>query len=500
MRAHVIDDPALRRALAQPSAAGDSQQDDCDHASDAALAQLQAQVRADLEATEYPKRDWLGVRTTARGEHVYDVIIVGAGQGGLTTCFALQRERVHNVLVLDENPIDRAGPWLNFARMHTLRTPKYLTGPDLGIPSLTPRSWYEAKYGMHSWQALGLIPRERWASYLSWYRRTLDLPVQPNTRVGALRWEPAAQAFAVPCTGERGEQQLYARRVVLATGIEGSGRWQVPELIAAALPAQMYAHTRNEIDFSALRGKRVAVLGAGASAFDNAATALDHGAAEARLYFRRPKLVSVNPYRWAEFSGFLRHLGDLPDADKWRFISQILRMGQLPPRDTLQRAQAHAGVHMHPGSTWRKLEPRGESVLIHTDSGTYEADFVIAATGFITDLRARPELALLEPHIARWGDRFTPAADESHEDLLRHPYLGSSFELTERLDGAAPELKYVFNYTFGCLLSLGFGGASISGMKYSIPRLVGGITRSLFHEDRALHYASLTAFDEREYA
>ena len=49
------------------------------------------------------------------------------------------------------------------------------------------------------------------------------------------------------------------------------------------------------------------------------------------------------------------------------------------------------------------------------------------------------------------------------------------------------------------LLSLGFGGASISGMKYSIPRLVSGITSSLFHEDRAEHRQSLRGFDEREF-
>jgi hypothetical protein len=57
----------------------------------------------------------------------------------------------------------------------------------------------------------------------------------------------------------------------------------------------------------------------------------------------------------------------------------------------------------------------------------------------------------------------------------------------------------VFNYTFGGHLSLGFGGASISGMKYSIPRLVAGITGSLFREDAAEHYASLCSFDEREF-
>ena len=68
---------------------------------------------------------------------------------------------------------------------------------------------------------------------------------------------------------------LRARRVVLATGIEGSGQWDVPASIRDGLPRRLWAHTREDIDFGALAGKRVAVLGAGASAFDNAATALD---------------------------------------------------------------------------------------------------------------------------------------------------------------------------------------------------------------------------------
>ena len=467
---------------------------------DDALQLHAARVREDLARLDYPRREWLKPRRAAGGESVYDVIIVGAGQGGLATAFALQRERVRNVLIVDDQPLDRAGPWLNFARMHTLRTPKHVTGPDLGIPSLTFQAWYEAQHGADAWRALSLIPKELWAAYLAWYRRTLELPVLPSTRVGGLRWDASARAFQVPCHAldEGADKTLLARRVVLATGIDGSGHWHVPVLITSALPRERYAHTRDAIDFAALRGKRVAVLGAGASAFDNAAAALEAGAAEVRLYFRRAELVRINPYRWAESSGFLHHLGDMPDADKWSFISQIIRMGQLPPRDTLQRAQTHAGFHLQPNSTWQSVEERAGVVLIHTSSGTYEADFIIAGTGFITDLRARPELALLEPKIARWADRFSPPAADRNEDLLRHPYLGPHFELTEREPGTAPELQNVYNYTFGSLLSLGFGGASISGMKYSIPRLVSGITRSLFHEDRSEHIESLRAFDERE--
>jgi len=465
------------------------------------LEALAARVQADLQCLDYPQRDWLTPRKAANGEAVYDVVIVGAGQSGLAVAFGLLRERVKNVLVVDDQPLDRAGPWLSFARMRTLRTPKHLTGPDLGIPSLTPRSWYEAQHGAGSWSALTQIPKESWAAYLRWYRETLGLPVQPLTRVGALRWDAAAGAFEVPCsaTAEQGlTRKLYARRVVLATGIDGSGRWAVPELVERSLPRERYAHTREAIDFAALRGKRVAVLGAGASAFDNAATALEHGAREVRLYFRRPELVQVNAYRWAEFTGFLRHLGDLPDADKWRFISQLLRMGQLPPADTLRRAQANPGFHLQPASTWRKLTLQNDEIAIDTTSGQYAADFVIVGTGFVTDLAARPELTALEPHIARWADRYVPPAAEDNAELARHPYLGAHFELTERTPGNAPHLRHVYNYTFGGLLSLGFGGASISGMKYSVPRLVAGITGSFFEEDREHYYQSLCAFAERD--
>lgn len=471
----------------------------------ASLDALGARVRHELSLLAYPEREWVAPRKTRAGEHVYDVVIVGAGQGGLATAFGLQRERVGNVLVVDENPLDRAGPWLRFARMHTLRTPKYLTGPDLGIPSLTPRAWYEAMHGEGSWESLRFLPRETWAAYLAWYRTTLELPVRPDTRVGALSWDPDEQAWEVPCTstrpadGEPREGRLWARRVVLATGIEGSGQWHLPSLVSRSLPRARYAHTAEPIDFSALRGKRVAVLGAGASAFDNAAQALEHGAREARLFFRRARLVDVNPYRWAEFVGFLKHFADLPDPDKWRFVVQLLRMGQLPPADTLRRAEAQPGFFLQPGAAIEALSERAGAIRLETGAGVFEADFLIVGTGFITDLTLRPELARLAPHIARWSDRYTPPPGEAHADLARHPYLGPAFELTERTPGSAPELAHLYNFTFGGLLSMGFGGASISGMKYSLPRLVAGITRSLFLEDREAYFESLARYDVKEF-
>lgn len=465
----------------------------------AGLAALEAAIARDQELLQYPKRTWVPPRTTSGGAPVLDVLVVGAGQGGLAVAAGLRRERVDNVRVVDENPIDRAGPWLRFARMVTLRTPKHVTGPDLGLPNLTIQAWYEAQHGEGAWERMGLIPKETWAAYLSWYRRTLELPVQADTRVTLLRWQPTEHAFEVSMDGARGPERVHARRVVLATGIEGSGDWWIPAMVKDALPEDRYAHTRWDIDFASLAGKRVAVLGAGASAFDNAAVALEHGAAEVRLFFRRERLVDVNAYRWAEYAGFLHHHGDLPDPERWRFIRQILRMGQLPPPDTFARAKKHPAFHLHPASPWTSLSMEGDAVRIGTPKGTFDVDFVIVGTGFRTDLSLRPELREMEAHVVRWADRYTPPAGEEHDDLCRHPYLGPSFELLPRDPGATPWVSHVYNYTFGCLLSLGFGGASISGMKYSIPRLVGGITRSLFVEDREHHFATLRAYDVKEW-
>lgn len=463
------------------------------------LAELTTRLRADLDLLDYPRRPWLTPKHGPDGTPVNDVLVIGAGQGGLVTAFGLMREKVERVVVLDDHPLDRAGPWLNFARMITLRTPKYLTGPDLGIASLTIRAWYEAQHGPGSWERMGLVPKESWAAYLAWYRQTLGIDVRPDRRVTDIAPCETEGVLRVTVDHKGTIEHHHTRRVVLATGIDGSGAWDVPSMISDALPRDRWAHTRDDIDFPKLAGKRIAVLGAGASAFDNAAVALEHGAGKVHLLFRRQSLVDVNAYRWAEFVGFLRHMADLPDADKWQFVRQILRMGQLPPADTLRRASEHPAFELHPGSPWQKLEMRGDDVVVTTPKGELEVDYVIVGTGFITDLSRRPELATLWPHVALWRDRYEPPADQQHEDLARHPYLGAGFEFTERTPGDAPWVRAIHNYTFGGLLSLGFGGASISGMKYSAQRLVAAITRSLFVEDKDAHFASLCSFSETEW-
>jgi cation diffusion facilitator CzcD-associated flavoprotein CzcO len=281
-------------------------------------------------------------------------------------------------------------------------------------------------------------------------------------------------------------------------GIERNGRWWMPPHIEA-LPARFRAHTADTIDFGALRGRRVAVLGAGASAFDNAATALESGAAEVHLFCRRPALQRVQPYKAISFNGFLRHFGELPDAVRWRFMRHLLTVREALPRETWDRATRHHDFHLHTGSPWQSVRVLGDVVEITTPKGTHVADFLICGTGFEMDLACRREIAAAVPHIATWADRYAPESGDEDPRLGRYPYLGPGFELSEKTPGAAPWIADIHVFDFGATMSFGPSGSSINGMKFAVPRLVSVLTRDLFRADIEIHHARLMAYDSPEF-
>ena len=123
--------------------------------------------------------------------------------------------------MIDRAPAGYEGPWVTFARMDTLRSPKQLAGPALGLPALTFRAWFEAQYGRDAWDALYKIPRTQWMDYLRWYRRVLDLQVRNDTTLVALRPRDDG-LLALDVRGNGEAQTLLARHVVLATGRDES--------------------------------------------------------------------------------------------------------------------------------------------------------------------------------------------------------------------------------------------------------------------------------------
>ena len=459
------------------------------------LAELEQRVRFELDCLGYPARPWVVPRTHA-GAHVHDVVIVGGGQSGTAIAFRLMRERITNILVLDRNPRDLAGPWLTFARMQSLRTPKTVTGPDLGIASLSVRAWWHARFGAASWEGINKIPRALWHAYLLWVRKTIGIDITSEADVTDIA--PLEDGLlAIHATVAGAARTFLARKLVLATGIEGSGRWFVPDAIAASLPPSHYAHTADRIDFAALSGREVGVIGAGASAFDNAAMALEAGAASVTLFARRPQLPTVNPNRWMEFAGFLRHFGDLDDARKWRFMKIIFDMNQPPPQETFDRCAQHAHFTLRLGCPIQNAHLDDGKIVLTHPQGTARFDFLIAGTGFTVDLAARPELARFHDRIALWSDRYQPQAGEQHAALGAYPYLSPNFQFTEKTPGSAPFLANIFSYTFAAMPSLACS-AGISALKFGLDRIATGITRGLFLEDADAHLQSLRDYAEQE--
>jgi cation diffusion facilitator CzcD-associated flavoprotein CzcO len=453
---------------------------------------LEARIADDLGRIAHPTARWLKPRLAPDGSEALDVLIVGGGQSGVVTAFGLKRMRVDNVLVVDRAPYGQEGPWVTFARMKTLRSPKDFTGPDLDIPSLTYQSWHEARYGIDHWRALDLITKEDWNDYLLFVRKVTGTRVQNDTELTGLSFDRGL--IRAELLGPDGGRSVYARKVVLATGQDSTGRWWMPPCVEA-LPAALRAHAADFIDFDRLKGKIVAVLGAGASAFDNAATALEAGAAEVHLFCRRIEPQVIQPYRWLTFRGFLKHFSDLDDSWRWRFMSRVLGLREGFPQATYDRCARHPNFQVHTDAPWLDARADGDRAVVTLPQGEFKADFLIAGTGIAMDYGARLELAAFAGNIASWADRFEPPQDERNDRLGQFPYLSGDYAFVEKTEGLTPWIRDVHLFSIASTMSFGASGSSINAMTTAVPRLIDGITRGLFRDDVESHWADFLAYD-----
>ncbi|WP_315707281.1 MULTISPECIES: NAD(P)/FAD-dependent oxidoreductase [unclassified Bradyrhizobium] len=457
----------------------------------AGLAALEARLRQDLAWLEWPAKSWVP-RRVIDGQEVVDVVIVGGGMAGLVASAMLKRFGVDNHLVLDRARAGHEGPWVTYARMLTLRSPKELTGPAMGLPALTFRAFYEAQFGYDSWEKLDRAPRTLWMDYLIWYRKVLNLPVHNEAAVERI-CARSDDLLALDIRKAGTSRQILARHVVLATGRDGLGGPYVPE-IAARIDRRFRAHTAEMIDFARLAGKRVAVVGAGASAMDNAAMALEAGAARLDLFIRRPDIPRINKFTGIGSQGVVHGFAGLPDEWKWRFLDHTIKAQTPPPRPSVLRVSAFAQAHFHLASPIIDLTESGDHVVVSTPKGRHEVDFIIFGTGFEVDLARRPELAEFAPHIRFWRDRFPPPEGMENAELESSPDLGDSFEFLEKMPGVCPALSRLHCFNYPATLSHGKLSGDIPAISEGADRLARGIVRRLFVDDRERHFENLKAF------
>ncbi|RMU66285.1 hypothetical protein ALP26_01645 [Pseudomonas savastanoi pv. glycinea] len=459
------------------------------------LAALEARLQQDLAWLDLPAKPWVKARMSA-GQAVLDVAIIGGGMAGLALAAELRNLGVAAV-IFDQSPAGFEGPWATTARMETLRSPKQLTGPALGLPALTFRAWYEAQFGIDGWALLDKIPRLQWAEYLRWYRKVLALDVRNEHRVS--RVAPRADGLIeLDIVTPVQTQFLLARHVVLATGRDGLGGPWVPDF-ARQLPEHLWTHSAAGLQDGWFTGKRVAVIGGGASAMDSAATALEAGATRVDLLIRRAELPRINKGKGVGNPGMVHGYWRLPDIWKWRIRHYLNTQQVPPPRGSTLSVSGSGKARFMLDSPVLSVEqnPAG-GVWLNTPKARIEADFVVFATGFRTDFRQRPEFAPFSSQIRVWQDRFEAPQGETDSELAMLPDLGNCFEFQEKTPGGCPGLNHIHCFSYPAALSYGAVSGDIPAISEGSKRLAHALVGQLFNEDIVLHFDTMLDYAEPE--
>ena len=463
-------------------------------ASPAGLPALEARVRQDLAWLDLPAKSWI-IPREHDGQPVLEVAIIGAGMAGMAAATALRFLGIQAVL-FDRAPAGAEGPWVTTARMDTLRSPKQLAGPALGVPSLTFRAWFEAQFGLAAWDALDKIPRVQWMDYLRWYRQVLAPDVRNEHEV--LRVAPRDDGLvALRIRAPDGERTVYARRVVIASGRDGIGGPYLPP-VASEIPRKFWAHSADEMDYARLAGKRIGVVGAGASAMDSAGTALECGAARVEMLIRRTEIPRVNKGKGAGTPGLVHGHVTLPDEWKWRIRHHINVAQVPPPRGSTLRVSQHPNVRFNLGCPIESIDVREDALRVHTPLGVFDLDFLIFSTGFKIEWDLRPEYGAFAPHVRAWKHAFANPEGSDDTELSDSPYLGPAFELQDREPGSCPGIDRIHLFCYPAALSHGTVSGDIPAISDGARRMAQGMAGLFYREDIDAQFERLLQYDEPE--
>ena len=461
---------------------------------DSATAAESADAAGNLELQTRRAQRWAGrdptdwVRQRSGVDH--NVVIVGGGQSGTAMAHGLKRKGVGRVEVIDGAEPGQAGVWRTIARMHNLRTPKTLIGPEQHNPTLGFRAWYETLNGPDAFDSLDRIPRLAWADYVDWFQQVTGTTVRYRTRLVEI--EPQDDFLRLHLESDGIRRVETTRKLLLANGYAGAGGPNIPEFVRA-LPLDFWTHTAQQIPFESLAGKVVGVIGAGSSAFDAAAVALEGGASEVHMFNRR---AYVGYPGGSQSSGpsdqghpNAREMAyELPDVVRWRNFLRGDRRVATVPLDSIQRVMAFDGFRLHLESSLSDVAVADGAVVASVAGETWRFDHLIAGTGYRIDLAAQPELAGIHESITLWRDRYEPGAGENSAAGEIHPYLGAGFQFLPREGTGANYLRNIHCFNLSARLSFGMPIGDIPSA-VDHPRLVAAIARDLYVEsvDTAAH-------------
>lgn len=309
---------------------------------------------------------------------IYDAIVVGAGQAGLSSSYHLTRRGVrHLVLDADDRP---GGAWRH--RWDALTMNDVHRVADLPGSQIPPESGAE--------RANQFVP-----AYFADYEQRFALPVVRPVQVRRVRDDSGLLVV------EADDQSWTARTLVNATGT-----WTrpfVPHYPGIETFASEQLHTADYPGPEHFRGKRVVVVGGGASAvqFIGALAPIT-----STVWVTRREPVWIDQELTPE-------LGREVVAQ----VEERVRQG-LPPRSVVsvtglrlreqEREAERLGAYADRRPLFATIEPAG----VRWADGTFEpADVLLWATGFRPAIEHLGPLHLRSPHGGIQLDGTTAVAD-----------------------------------------------------------------------------------------
>ncbi|MEC3997126.1 ArsO family NAD(P)H-dependent flavin-containing monooxygenase [Actinacidiphila sp. DG2A-62] len=193
-----------------------------------------------------------------------DVVVIGGGQAGLAAGYHLRRLGIEFVIL--DTQAAPGGAWQHtWDSLHLFSPAAYSSLPGRPMPPQPGQTYPDASHV---------------ADYLTDYEKRYHLPIQRNTRVGAVR----RQGDRLLVEADTG---TWAARAV----ISATGTWSRPFLPAVAgrdIFTGRQLHTVNYRSPTDFAGQRVVVVGAGNSGAQIAADLALAGEAEVTWVTQRP--------------------------------------------------------------------------------------------------------------------------------------------------------------------------------------------------------------------
>ena len=303
------------------------------------------------------------------GTRELDVVVIGAGQAGLSAAYHLRRIGLlpgENFVVLDHAPRP-GGAW-------QFRWPSLTYGKVHGMHSLPGMELTDADDDRPSSEVIG--------AYFEAYERRFGLQVHRPVEVSAVREGQEGRLLV-----ETSEGTYASRALISATGTWDRPFW--PRYPGQETFRGRQLHTANYPGPGEFAGLRVVVVGGGASGTQHLME-IAEVAAETYWVTRRPPVFREGPF--GEEQG--RAAVAMVEERVRRGLppQSVVSVTGLPLNDAVRRAREQGVLDRLP--MFERITPDG---VAWADGRSVEADVILWATGFRAAVDHLAPLRLREP-------------------------------------------------------------------------------------------------------